>query len=89
MKTSANRPAAHFFLVFVYFIFSTIFLTAQNRQDYYIAAKPNYSLEPLQKTTNLDGTLTLDLVDSGLEAFLIAFLYIILKKNSHQQTAIF
>ncbi len=69
MKTSANRPAAHFFLVFVYFIFSTIFLTEQNRQDYYIAAKPNYSLEPLQKTTNLDGTLTLDLVDSGLEAF--------------------
>lgn len=50
-------------------VFSTFSLTAQNRQEYYVIAKPNYSLEPLQKTTNVDGTLTLDLINNNLEAF--------------------
>jgi len=55
-------------------LFLIIFLTnlclfAQNRQDYYVVVKPNYSLEPLQLTTNPDETLILDLQDNNLEAF--------------------
>lgn len=38
-------------------------------QDYYVVAKPNYSLELLQKTTNHDGTLTVDLFNNDLESF--------------------
>lgn len=42
---------------------------SQNRQDYYIVAKPGYSLEPNQRTVNQDQTLSLDLQDNNLEAF--------------------
>ena len=63
------KTQAHKYLIFFIIVFYSLFLTAQNRQDYYVVAKPNYSLEPLQKITNLDGTLTLDLVDSNLETF--------------------
>ncbi len=48
------------------------FLSAQNRQnrqDYYVIAKPDYSLEPLHKSTNPDQTLTLNLVNNNLETF--------------------
>src|SRR5688572_13024844 len=75
MKTHAHTPTrstyphAQRILIFVVVVFSTFSLTAQNRQEYYVIAKPNYSLEPLQKTTNVDGTLTLDLINNNLEAF--------------------
>lgn len=55
-------------------LFLIIFLTnlslfSQNRQDYYVVVKPNYSLEPNQRTVNQDQTLTLDLQDNNLETF--------------------
>ncbi len=55
-------------------LFLIVFLTnlclfSQNRQDYYVVVKPNYSLEPIQRITNSDETLTLDLQDNNLEAF--------------------
>lgn len=72
MKTPAHLPTcppAHRTLMFLVIVFSSLFLTAQNRQDYYVVAKSNYSLEPIQKTTNPDETITLDLSNNTLEAF--------------------
>jgi len=43
---------------------------SQNRQNYYVVVKPNYSLTPLQEITNPDETLSLQLADSNLESFL-------------------
>lgn len=40
-----------------------------NRNIMCVIAKTNYTLEPLQKTTNSNGFLTLDLVDNNLETF--------------------
>lgn len=71
MKISAHpptRPERKRFL-FLFCMFFTMLLTAQNRQDYYILAKSGYSLEPIQKITNLDETITLDLIDNTLEIF--------------------
>ncbi|SRX50851.1 Thermophilic serine proteinase [Aequorivita lipolytica] len=65
-----SRPHAHRILICLMVAFSSLFLTAQNRQDYYVLAKPNYSLEPLQITINPDQTLTVDLSDNNLEGFL-------------------
>jgi len=45
-------------------------MTAQNRKDYFVVVKSNYSLEPIKQIVNPDQTLTLDLIDSSLEAFL-------------------
>ncbi len=55
-------------------LFLIIFLTSfclfsQNRQDYYVVVKPNYSLDSNQQTVNQDQTLTLDLQDNNLETF--------------------
>ncbi len=44
-------------------------IISQNRQEYYVIAKPNIVLEPIIKTVELDSTLTLDLVHNGLENF--------------------
>lgn len=51
-KYENTRPNTQRILICIVIVFSSLFLTAQNKQDYYIVAKPNYSMEPIQKTTN-------------------------------------
>lgn len=45
-------------------------LYAQNRQDYFVEEKVNNTINPIAKTTNTDGTLSLTFDDNELQTFL-------------------
>ncbi|CAM3331718.1 hypothetical protein [Aequorivita lipolytica] len=54
MKTHAHR-----IFIFIVVVISSIFLTAQNTEEYYLEIKPEYNLGTIQQTTNNDGTISI------------------------------
>lgn len=56
-----------------YFLFVLVFISvnlfSQDLKNYYVVVKNNYSIEPLSKTSNSDGSLDLIFSEQSLENF--------------------
>ncbi|CAM3261712.1 Thermophilic serine proteinase [Aequorivita lipolytica] len=62
MKTHAHTPKhslAHEVIIWIIVAFSSVLLTAQNTAEYYLEIKTGYDLGTIQKTNNIDGTITI------------------------------
>ncbi|QAA82522.1 hypothetical protein EI546_12685 [Aequorivita sp. H23M31] len=53
-------------------VFISVFLTAQNKQEYYVEIKPGNDLGTIQKTTKNDGAITITSNNSAFSNFLNA-----------------
>jgi len=64
-----NHFNCNTFIFFFFLICIDLVMLGQNKQDYYIVAKQNISLTPIQRTVNTDGTLTVKLSNNELDNF--------------------